>query len=436
MKEQKTKLSEELTDFIDRSPSAYHAVYNICGILESHGFERLCETDEWKLVSGRGYYITKNGSSVIAFRVPGEDITGFNITASHSDAPTFKLKENCEKTGGEYVRINTEKYGGMICASWLDRPLGYAGRVVISTDDGIETRLVASERDMFIIPNVAIHMKRDINDAMKFNPAVDTVPLYSTAAMHKPFLEEVAECAGVSTGDIISHDLYLYNRQKGSIWGNGGEFISARSLDDLACAFSSLTGFLGAGASSAVPVFSCFDNEEVGSSTKQGAASVFLCDTLERIAEACGKKLSALIPSSFMLSCDNAHAIHPNYPELSDRENSVKLNGGVVIKYNAQQKYTTDAVSSSVVKLICKKCGVPYQQYANRSDIAGGSTLGGIASTKVPVSSADIGIAQLAMHSAYETAGAYDTEHMARLCREFFGTAVICERDGKYRLQQ
>ena len=434
MSTEQRRLACELVDFIDASPTAFHAVKSIADMLDSYGFTRLSESGAWELCAGEDYYVTRNGSSVIAFRIPEEDMTGFNITASHSDSPCFKLKAECEMKDGDYVRINTERYGGMIYSSWLDRPLGVAGRLVLSGKDGIESRLVCVDRDMFIIPSVAIHMKRDINDGMKYNPAVDTVPLYSCLDTHTPLIDVVAKSAGVEPENITAHDLYVYLRQKGSVWGEGGEFVSSRSLDDLQCAFATLKGFLSADVSSAVGVYACFDNEEVGSATKQGAASTFLYDTLSRIAESRGKALRDLLSSSFMLSCDNAHAVHPNHPEYSDKYNKVKLNGGVVIKHNASQKYTTDAVSASVVKLICDRNHIPYQEYANRSDIAGGSTLGGIATTCVSVNSADIGIAQLSMHSCYETAGAHDTAHLAELSRAFFETPIKCERDGKYLL--
>ncbi len=429
------ELSKELINFIKTSPSAFHAVKTITDILDAEGYTHLTEAEDWKLEKGKGYYVTRNGSSVIAFKMPAQEITGFNIAASHSDYPCFKLKDKCEMKGNDFVRMNTEKYGGMICATWLDRPLSVAGRIVVETEDGIESRLVDVDRDLLLIPNVAIHMNRKANDGFVFNPAVDTVPMYSCKKEHKEILDIIAEEAGVEKDAILGTDLFVYNRQEGTVWGYDDEFVSCRGLDDLQCAFANLKGLLGAETSTAIPVYACFDNEEVGSSTKQGAASTFLFDTLRRmVLDKNAEEFRMLLASSFLLSCDNAHAVHPNHPELSDSNNKVKLNGGVVIKFNAAQKYTTDSVSESIVKLLCKRNDIPYQAYANRSDMAGGSTLGGIATTRVSINSADIGAPQLAMHSSYETAGVEDTAYLTELTRVFFESPIIAKDNNKYTI--
>ncbi len=419
------KVSNDLLDFINRSPSCFHAIKNITDILDGKGYIRLTEGTRWNLEKGKGYYVTRNASSVMAFNIPEEDITGFNIAASHSDYPCFKLKDNCVISGKEFIRLNTEKYGGMICSTWLDRPLSVAGRVVVKEDGGIKIKLVNVDRDLLLIPNVAIHMNGKVNDGFQFNAAVDTVPLYGLADCEKGIKSVVAETAGVDEDDILGTDLFVYSRMPGTIWGGNDEFISCRSLDDLQCAFANLEGFLAAGKSSAVPVFACFDNEEVGSSTKQGAASTFLYDTLRRICINDDEEtFRCKLASSFLLSCDNAHSVHPNHGEYADGQNKVIMNGGVVIKFNAAQKYTTDSVSESVVKLLCKRGDIPYQVYANRSNMAGGSTLGGIATTKVSINAADVGLAQLAMHSSYETAGIEDTACLIELSRIFFETPI------------
>ena len=428
------ELSNELIEFINTSPSAFHAIKTIKSALDEKGYTELSEAGKWELEKGKGYYVTRNGSSIIAFVMPEGEITGFNIAASHSDYPCFKLKDNCEIKSSDFIRLNTERYGGMICATWLDRPLSVAGRIVVQTDNGIEIKLVDVDRDILMIPNVAIHMNRNANDGFKFNPAVDTVPLYSCKKEHRDIIDLVAEWAGVKAEDILGTDLFVYNRNKGMVWGYDDEFVSSRGLDDLQCAFANLKGLLGAELSTAVPVMACFDNEEVGSSTKQGAASTFLYDTLRRIVlEENEETFLRLLASSFLLSCDNAHAVHPNHPEYSDAQNKVKVNGGVVIKFNASQRYTTDSVSESVVKLLCKRNDIPVQAYANRSDIAGGSTLGGIATTKVSINSADVGLAQYAMHSCYETAGVLDTAYLTELSRVFFSSPIIAN-DNKYTL--
>ncbi len=419
------QVSESLLNFINKSPSSFHAVANLTAKLDEKGYTRLTEGKKWNLERGKGYYITRNASSVIAFNIPECDITGFNIAASHSDFPCFKLKDNCEISSGEFIRLNTEKYGGMICSTWLDRPLSVAGRIVVKEGDSIKIKLVDIDRDLLLIPNVAIHMNGKVNDGFSFNAAVDTVPLYGCRGEGKGILKEVAETAGVNPDDILGTDLFVYSRLPGTVWGSENEFISSRSLDDLQCAFSNLEGFLAAKTSSAVPVFACFDNEEVGSSTKQGAASTFLYDTLRRICISEDEEsFRCKLASSFLLSCDNAHGVHPNHPEYADGQNQVKLNGGIVIKFNAAQKYTTDSVSESVVKLLCKRADIPVQVYANRSNMGGGSTLGGIATTKVSINSADIGLAQLAMHSSYETAGIKDTACLIELSKVFFETPI------------
>ncbi|MBE6543348.1 MAG: M18 family aminopeptidase [Ruminococcaceae bacterium] len=427
------ELSQELVEFINTSPSAFHSIKTISEILEKNGYKELFEGEKWELQGGQGYYVTRNNSSVIAFVMPEGEITGFNIAASHSDYPCFKLKDNCELSSSDFVRINTEKYGGMICATWLDRPLSVAGRIVVRTENGIESRLVDVDRDILMIPNVAVHMNRNVNDGFKFNPAVDTVPLYSCKKGETGIIDTVAKWAGVEKEDILGTDLFVYNRNKGIVWGENDEFVSSRGLDDLQCAFANLKGLLGAKPSTAVPVMACFDNEEVGSSTKQGAASTFLFDTLRRIVlTKDAETFRRLLASSFLLSCDNAHAVHPNHPEYSDSLNKVKVNGGVVIKFNASQRYTTDSVSESIVKLLCKRNDIPVQMYANRSDIAGGSTLGGIATTRVSINSADVGLAQYAMHSCYETAGSEDTACLVELSRVFFETPIIAKENNKY----
>lgn len=425
------ELSKELIDFITSSPSAFHSVDTISKILTENGFKKLPEFSEWNLEKGGKYFVNRNNSSVIAFVIPESEITGFNIAASHSDFPCYKLKDKCELSGNDFVRINTERYGGMICSTWLDRPLSVAGRIVVETENGIEIKLVNVDKDILLIPNVAIHMNGSVNTGFNYNANVDTVPLYACGGEHKGIIDAIAEAAGVEKESILGTDLFVYNRMEGKIWGSNDEFVSSRSLDDLQCAFSNLKGFLESELSSAVPVYACFDNEEVGSSTKQGAASTFLYDTLRRISsEKSEEDFRRLLASSFLLSCDNAHSVHPNHPEYADSLNKVTINKGVVIKFNASQKYTTDSVSESVVKRLCKKNDIPYQVYTNRSDMGGGSTLGGIATTRVSINSADVGLPQLAMHSSYETAGIKDTAAMTELSRVFFSTPIIANESG------
>ncbi len=426
-------MNNGLFEFIKKSPTAYHAVSNAAAMLEEAGAVRLSEKDEWKIEKGKKYFVTRNSSSVIAFSVPEGDAAGFMISAAHSDSPAFKIKPGGMIKDKRFVRLSTEKYGGMLCAPWFDRPLSVAGRVVVKTDDGVECRLVDLVRPVALIPSVAIHMNRSANENASYNPAVDMIPLVCEGERFS-LDDETAKAAGVNKEDIVAADLFVYVPEHGVEW-NG--LISAPRLDDLQCAFASLRAFISAEPCGAVSVMGIFDNEEVGSSTKQGAASTFLEDTLKRISLSLGKSgtdhLRALA-SSMMVSCDNAHSVHPNHPEYADRGCDPVVNGGVVVKYNANQKYTTDAVSAALFSLICEKAGVPTQRYANRADIPGGSTLGSIANTKVSVNTVDVGLAQLAMHSCFETAGAADTEYLVRALEEFFRSSVKDAGDGKYLL--
>lgn len=427
-------MNQKLFDFIAASPTAYHAVAHVAGELEAAGYTALCESKEWLLQPGKGYYVVRNGSSLIAFRMPKGAFRGFMLTASHCDSPCLKIKENAELTDGHYVRLSTEKYGGMLCAPWMDRPLSIAGRITVRTEKGLATKLVDLKEPMAVIPNVAIHMNRSANEGASYNMAVDMLPLYGLDGVKGTLRSRVAAAAGVQETDIMTTDLFVYNPQKGVCW-NG--CISAPRLDDLQCAFSALEGFLQAQEGQSLPVYCLFDNEEVGSTTKQGAASTFLPDTLERVAQAAGLLGGAYrqaLANSFLVSCDNAHASHPNHGEYTDKNHAVYMNGGIVIKYNANQKYTSDAVSAAIFQLICEEAGAAFQRYANRADIPGGSTLGNIANTQVSMNTVDIGLPQLAMHSAYETAGDQDTETMVKALTVFYGKALEMDENGAYQL--
>ena len=420
-------LTEQLFDFLAASPSCYHAVRAISDRLIADGYTQLREQDAWTLVPGGKYFTTRNGSSLIAFRVPEGAPAGFLMAAAHTDSPTFKIKHNPEKKAGPYVQLTTEKYGGMLMNTWFDRPLSIAGRVVAAKDGKLQTVLVDLDRDLAVIPSVAIHMNRAANDGFKLLANVDTLPLYGMQDSAGSFRAIIAQAAGVSESEILGEDLSLYVRTRGTVFGAKSEFILAPRLDDLGCVFGLLEGFLAAGASGSVPVFCAFDNEEVGSETKQGAASSLLSDTLRRIALALGigeEGYLRLLAQSFLVSADNAHAVHPNHPEYADPLNCPKLNGGVVIKFNANQRYTTDGVSCALFTAVCREAKAPVQVYANRSDIPGGSTLGSIATAKVSVPSVDIGLAQLAMHASVETAGAEDLDGLVRAMTVYYGKTL------------
>lgn len=416
--------AKELIQFIEKSPTCFQAVATMKEILEQEGYSELKERDKWNLEKGGRYFVTRNDSSLIAFTVPKEGLKGFRIMASHSDSPSFKIKDNPEMAvENKYVKLNVERYGGMLCAPWFDRPLSVAGRVVVKENDTFVTKLVDVDRDLLMIPNLAIHMSRQANEGYQYSAQKDMLPLYGEIAAKDTFMETIAQAAGVKAEDILGHDLFLYNRQKGCIWGAQEEFLSIGRLDDLQCAFASLKGFLGGEKKEYAAVHCVLDNEEVGSSTKQGAASTFLYDVLVRMVRGLGMDYEdylRALADSFMISADNGHALHPNYTEKADPVNRPVLNQGIVIKYSGNQKYCTDAVSAAMFKDLCSQAEVPYQTFTNNSDIPGGSTLGNISNTKVALNSVDIGLPQLAMHSPYETVGVKDTYYLIEAAKKLF----------------
>lgn len=429
---------DDLVEFLQESVTPFHAAATAESWLRAAGFTRLEEADYWNLEPGKGYYTTRNGSSVVAWRVPDHAIGGWRIVASHSDSPTWKIKTDIVENDG-CRRLSVEGYGGMIMSTWLDRPLTVGGRVIIKTEDGIESRLVCIDRDLLVIPSLAIHFQRDINKGHTFNPQVDMQPLWGPAGS-RTLTDLVAEELGVDTADILDSDLQLVTRQAPTQIGPDGEFFMAPRIDDLECAATTLLGFLDAAAetdSACAPVWAMLDNEEVGSSSRMGAQSSYLRDVLDRIVDAIphsGQAIHRAMANSFMLSADNAHATHPNFPQKSDPCAPVRLGGGVVLKYNASQKYTTNAVSGAIFRAICEKADVPVQVFTNRADEAGGSTLGNLQSHTLPIPMADIGLAQLAMHSAVETASVADAEAMTKAVAAFYRVHLRALGDGTYTL--
>ncbi len=416
--------------FLDGAHSVYHAVASLETMLRQAGYACLLEEDNWNLMPGGKYYMIRGGSALVAFRIPAGTPKGFMMSASHSDRPTFKVKENGELVGA-YTRLSTEKYGGMLIAPWLDRPLSIAGRVLVETENGAESRLVDVDKDLLLIPNVAIHMNRKANDGYTWNPAVDTLPLMGGKDGKGKLEKMLSKLAG---GKILSHDLYLYVREKATVWGIDNSFLSAAALDDLQCAWCCTQGFLQAADSKAVQVLCVFDSEEVGSCSTQGAASGLLEDVLARICGSLQLSLQQMLSQSFMVSADNAHAIHPNHPEYADATNAPVINGGVVLKFNANMRYTTDGISAAVLRKVCQKAKVAVQTYYNRADLPGGSTLGNISLAHVSVPTADIGLPQLAMHSCYETAGVQDTLDLISVMESYYASTLQMHVDGSFQL--
>ena len=416
---------EQFLNFAEQSPTAFHAVAGLKEDLIRSGFRELREKDPWLVDGGGKYFVTRNGSALIAFSVPESGFAPFRIAAAHSDSPAFKLKPLFEdETEKAYLRLNVEPYGGMIMSTWLDRPLSVAGRLIVRDGEGVAARLVNLDRDAVLIPNMPIHFNREINKGYDWNPQTDLLPLYGEQDAAGKLMRELADAAGVERDAILAHDLFLYNRQPGSVWGAEDAFFSCGRIDDLECAWGCVKAFRNIGARDAICVCAVFDNEEVGSRSKQGADSTFLYDTLTRAGFALGAsdgEIRAAMADGFMVSADNAHALHPNHPEKYDRQNRVYMNRGIVIKHNANQKYTTDAVSDAVFTLICERADVPVQHFSNRADIPGGSTLGNLSNAHVSMNTVDIGLAQLAMHSAYETAGTKDLDYLIRAMECFWG---------------
>lgn len=418
------KTTESLLAFIKKSPTAFQAAAEMEKKFTENGYQLLSEKEHWKLQAGEKYIVTRNHSALIAFSIPEKECRKFHIIASHSDSPAFKIKENPEmRVDNAYTKLNVEGYGGMLMAPWFDRPLSVAGRVIVRRDGNLEEKLVNIDRDLVLIPSLAIHMNREANKGIAYNPQKDLLPLLGCGDSKPELFKIIAEELKMSAEDILAHDLFLYNRMDGTIWGANKEFVSAPRLDDLQCAFASMEGMLAGKHEESIAVHGVLDNEEVGSGTKQGAASTFLKDTLRRINDGLGRTYEEYLMTladSFMISADNAHALHPNYIEKADPVNRPLPNGGIVIKYNANQKYCTDAVSAAKFKDLCDRAGVKYQTFVNRSDVPGGSTLGNISNTQVPMNTVDIGLPQLAMHSPYETAGMEDTGSFIRVAEEFF----------------
>ena len=412
--------TKELCAFLDASHSQYHARAYLTAILDKAGYTPLKESEKWELVPGGKYYVNRGGSAVLAFRVPEGEALGFLISAAHTDRPAFKLKENGE-IEGVYPRLAVERYGGQILAPWLDRPLSIAGRVLVQTEHGAESRLLDIDRDLLLIPNVAIHMNRQANDGYKWNPVTDVLPLLASPENKGQFAAMLEKEAG---GKILSHDLFLYIRQKASVWGLDESFLSSAALDDLECVWGCFQGFLNAGTGRSIPLFAALDSEEVGSCSPQGAGSTLLRQTVSRIAPALALDENRLLAQSILVSAANAHAQHPNHPELADSGNAPKMGGGIVIKFNSNLRYCTDGLSAAVMRTVCQRAGVNSQNYYNRPDIPGGSTLGCISIGQVSVPTVDIGLAQLAMHSCYETAAVSDAIDLEKAMTVYFGSTL------------
>ena len=426
-----TSIDKRLMSFINETPNAYYCVDNLRQKLIENGFEELYENELWVNLKEDGkYFVTRNDSSIIAFKMSNKkENIGFNIVSVHTDSPSFSIKPNADMFDGNYMKLNVNGYGGMLNYTWLDRPLSLAGRVVTLKDGVYAKQLVNVDKDLLIIPSQAIHINRDVNEKNLLNHQVDMLPVVSLSNDKKleDIIRENLSKSGKDVDKICDYDLYLYNRDSAKNVGLNDELILAPRLDDLASLFPAFVGFVEADNTNSINVFCAFDNEEIGSLTQQGADSTFLIDTLTRIAEASNINLLVALNNTFVISADNAHAMHPNAGSKSDPTNKVLLNNGVVIKHHIN--YTTDAVTSSLFKGICNYAKVPYQDFACRSDMRCGATLGGISQSHVGVDSIDIGIPQLAMHSTNETIGSKDVFYMYKALLEFYNSTIIKDKN-------
>lgn len=422
------KTARALLDFIARSPTAYHTAENLAALYAQNGFVPLREDAPWSLAPGGRYFVRRGGAALLAFVLPAAGAyEGVHLVASHSDTPAFKLKPNPECAAESAVVLNTEGYGSMLCAPWFDRPLGIAGRAVVRTDGALETRCVDFGRDMVLLASLAIHMDRDANKGHAIQLQKELLPLWAEAGCTRTLQSALAEQLCVAEADILDSELFLYCRTPGSIWGAQNAFLSAPRLDDTLCTFAAAGALLGASHPTRLCMAAVFGAEEVGSGTRDGALSTLLADTLRRIALALGMREEQqyiALAKSCALSADNGHAVHPNWPEKADRTNRPHLGGGVLLKYAANQKYTTDAETGALVRALCAENDIPLQVFANHSDVPGGSTLGNLSVRQVPLPTADIGAAQLAMHSPYETCSVRDALQLQRLMHAFYGTQL------------
>lgn len=426
-----------LLKFLDASPVNFLAARNIACELEQNGYRRLDPQQPLgELKAGDKVYVTKNDSSVYAFHLGRKPLaeTGFHMICAHSDSPTFRVKPHAEMTGeGGLVRLNTEVYGGPILSTWFDRPLTLAGRVIVRGKDAMspETMLMHVRRPLLQISNLAIHFNRQVNDGVKLSKQKDMLPLLGLIndeleqgnLLMNVIVEELSKQRPVSHEDILDFDLYLADTQPACTFGVHDEFISSGRLDDLSMCFAGLEALIAAPESDTTQVLAIFDNEETGSQTKQGAGSPFLASMLMRIARQQSGTEEAYwqaVERAFMISADNAHAFHPNHAEKYDPTNHPMLGGGPAIKFNASQKYASDAVSAAIFAEICRKAGVPCQRFVNHSDVAGGSTLGNILASTVPLRGVDMGNAILGMHSCRETGSVADHEYCVRAFTEFY----------------
>lgn len=421
---------KDFLSFIKNSKTAFHACYEFEKILLENNFIKLNENQKWELKKGNRYFITRNNASLLAFEIPNDNILSYNITAAHLDSPTFKLKPNFKLDDQRYSKLSTEVYGGPIYNTWFDRPLDISGRVMVEENNTIKPMLFSFDKPVCMIPNLPIHYNREVNNGVKINPN-ELTPIYGDKNIsNSNLLLDIAKKLNIKPEQILSYDLFLSTIDRGALLN---DFIMAPQIDNLECSYGLIKGLIDAKDSRTINVCALFDSEEIGSRTRDGAGSTLLLDLLERISFSLGYSLEEhkiALANSFIISADNAQGYNPNYPAKYDQLNACYLNSGIVIKNAARGSYTTDAFSSAYFKKICNISGAPYQDNTNRSDIPGGSTLGAISISNVSIPSVDIGLAQLAMHSAYETAGIKDLDYLITAIKAFYSSNILSNMDG------
>ncbi|MBN1078915.1 M18 family aminopeptidase [Clostridium botulinum] len=423
--------AKDLLNFINNSKSAFHGAYEVKSILDKEGFVEVKECDKWNLQNGGKYYVMKNESAIIGFEIGSGDIAeeGFRLIGAHTDSPGFRIKPHAEMTVEDhYVKLNTEVYGGAILSTWFDRPLSIAGRVTLKGNNPLkpQVKLVDLNKPVLIIPSLAIHMNRTINEGYEYNKQKDTLPLLTMATdkLEKDgyLLKLIAESLNVKAKEIIDFDLFVYEYEKGCLFGMNEEFISAGRLDDLWMVYAGLVALLQSRSNKATKVLVALDNEEIGSLTSQGANSSLLENILERITLALGKDredFKRSLSNSVMISADLAHALHPNYTEKHDPTSRPLVGKGPVIKIAASGSYSTDSYAAAIFKQVCKNADVPCQEFVNRSDVKGGTTIGPITASKLNIPVIDMGAPLLSMHSVRELASVKDNEYTIKAFTEF-----------------
>ncbi len=423
------KYGNNLISFINESPVACYAIKNVSNILKQKGYKEVKEYQAYTFKQGDKVFIIRNDSTIVAFNI-GKEVSEnnpyFHVVVSHADSPSFKIKPEANSTTDKYNKINVAPYGGMIAPTWFDRPLSIAGKVVINEGNTIKTELVNLVDYTLFIPNICIHFNRDINSGYTYNMAVDLQP-FSAFEDDSSLKDEIASSLKIKKEEIVNFDLFLYNKESGIVWGKKNEFISSSRLDDLMCVYTSTVAFSESNNDKAINVLYIADNEEVGSSSNQGADSDFLKSSFLRICKDLSLQYEVAVANSFLISADNGHAVHPNKPSLTDSDNKIYMNKGIAIKFNATGAYTSDAISSAIFQKICDNASVPYQFFTNRSDVRGGATLGRILLSQISLMSVDIGLAQLAMHSTYETAGTKDIKYAIDAFKEFYSSNIVID---------